>query len=114
MINVYGIKNCDTVKKSLAWLDAQQMDYQFRDVRQQPLKTEEVLAWIEQLGTDALINKRSASWRQLTDEQKKATDPTAVAQLIIATPTLFKRPLVEDQYGFHLGFNAATWQQRYV
>ncbi|MGM0481342.1 MAG: arsenate reductase [Pseudomonadota bacterium] len=114
MVTVHGIKNCDTVKKALKWLDNQQLDYQFRDVRQQPLNVEEVSRWLEQLGTDKLLNKRSTSWRQLTDEQKAQTDAHAIAELIAEQPTLFKRPLVADQQGLHVGFNAAEWQQRYL
>lgn len=70
MLRVYGIKNCDTVKKSLKWLDKNKVDYEFIDVRQQPLQKETVSAWLQQLPAESLLNKRSTSWRNLSDEQK--------------------------------------------
>ena len=74
MLRVYGIKNCDTVKKSLKWLDKNEVDYEFIDVRQQPLQKETVNAWLQQVPAEALLNKRSTSWRNLSDEQKTLED----------------------------------------
>ena len=114
MIIVQGIKNCDTVKKAVNWLQQHHLDYQFRDVRDQSLSEQEVLDWLSQLTPEQLINKRSTSWRQLTDTQKQLTDKQQLAQLIVANPTLFKRPLVIDEQGLHVGFKAPEWQQRYL
>lgn len=114
MITVHGISNCDTVKKALRWLQQQNIAFEFRDVRKQPLTAAEVVHWLQQLGADKLINKRSTSWRQLDEQQKQLQDDAAIAQLIVTQPTLFKRPLVEDTQGVHVGFNESTWQQRYL
>ena len=113
MITVFGIKNCDTIKKATAWLEQNNIAYTFRDVRQQPVDVDTVLAWLQQVPAEKLVNKRSTTWRQLTDEQRQLNSDDAVAQLIVDNPTLFKRPLVEDSQGIHVGFKVADWQNRY-
>lgn len=114
MLRVYGIKNCDTVKKSLKWLDKNEVDYEFIDVRQQPLQKETVSAWLQQLPAESLLNKRSTSWRNLSDEQKSLEDANAIAELIAEQPTLFKRPLVQSSQAVHCGFNEKLWSERYL
>lgn len=114
MIEVHGISNCDTVKKALKWLQDNQLPHQFRDVRQQPLTATEVRQWLQHLEPSQLLNKRSTSYRQLSDNDKQITEPQQLAELIAQQPTLFKRPLVKDNSGIHTGFKAETWQQRYL
>lgn len=114
MLTIYGIKNCDTVKKSLKWLDKQGVDYQFIDVREQPLQKDTVLNWLSELPAEQVINKRSTSWRNLSDEQKALTDNNALAELVVEQPTLFKRPMVKDSDGFHCGFKETQWSARYL
>jgi len=114
MLRVYGIKNCDTVKKSLKWLDQNELAYEFIDVRQQPLQENTVREWLTQLPAESLLNKRSTSWRNLSDEQKSLDDHQAIASLVAEQPTLFKRPLVESGKDIHCGFNEKVWSQRYL
>ncbi len=114
MLRVYGIKNCDTVKKSLKWLDKNELDYEFIDVRQQPLQKETVSGWLQKLPAESLLNKRSTSWRNLSDEQKSVDDANAIAELVAEQPTLFKRPLVESGQAVHCGFNEKLWSERYL
>ena len=113
MMTVFGIKNCDTVKKATAWLEQNNIAYTFRDVRQHPVDVDTVLAWLQQVPAEKLVNKRSTTWRQLTDEQRQLNSDDAAAQLMVDNPTLFKRPLVEDTQGIHVGFKADDWQTRY-
>ncbi len=114
MLRVYGIKNCDTVKKSLKWLDKNELDYEFIDVRQQPLQKETVSAWLQQLPAESLLNKHSTSWRNLSEEQKSLNDSEDIASLVAEQPTLFKRPLVESGRDIHCGFNEKVWSERYL
>ncbi|MCK7458388.1 arsenate reductase [Idiomarina aminovorans] len=114
MLRVYGIKNCDTVKKSLKWLDNNGLSYEFIDVRQQPLQKETVTGWLKQLPAESLLNKRSTSWRNLSDEQKSVDNRDAIAALIAEQPTLFKRPLVETGQNIYCGFNEKLWSERYL
>lgn len=112
MITVHGIKNCDTVKKARQWLTDNGVDYQFRDVRELPLTADEVKQWLTQIPATTLINKRSSSWRALSEQQQQLQDSDAIANLIVAHPTLFKRPLVDNHGKLSVGFNAQQWQQQ--
>ncbi len=99
---IYGIKNCDTVKKARAWLESEGVEYRFVDVREEGITGRQVAQWIDQLGTEQLINKRSTTWKQLsTAEQASIASASAATELILAHPTLIKRPLLDT--GSHLG-----------
>ena len=70
MIDLYGIKNCDTVKKARQWLEQHGIEYRFHDFRAHGLKLEQVQGWLRELGSDTLINKRGTTWRQLDDKAR--------------------------------------------
>src|SRR5690554_4491455 len=110
-IAVYGIPNCDTVRKARKWLDSRAIHYQFHDVREQPVAAEAIEAWLLQLGLDQVINKRSTAWRQLTNQQQQVADNDAAITLLQEFPTLMKRPLLAVDDKFWVGFNEAQWQQ---
>ena len=103
MITLYGIKNCDTVKKARTWLDKNQVAYQFHDFRSDGLSETQVKHWISDLGVEALVNKRSTTWKEL-DEQTKNTFDINAAQVITANPTLIKRPLLDTGKQKYVGF----------
>ncbi len=112
---IYGIPNCDTVRKARNWLEqvAQQrtdLSIDFHDVRTQPLTAVTLQQWLEQLGRDNLINKRSSSWRQLsTAQQQLGNDADAIA-LLQQFPTLMKRPLLALNQHLAVGFDSQHWQ----
>lgn len=103
MITLYGIKNCDTVKKARAWLDKNQIAYQFHDFRSDGLNAEQVNTWISELGLETLVNKRSTTWKELDENTKTNFDQHAV-QVITANPTLIKRPLLDTGTQKYVGF----------
>jgi len=105
MIVVYGIKNCDSVKKARAWLDARHVAYRFHDYRLDGLEPALLQRFIEVLGVDAVLNQRSTSWRQLEDAQKHDLTPDKALQLMLAVPTLIKRPILENGQQLIVGFN---------
>lgn len=111
MVTLYGIKNCDTVKKARKWLDTQGIDYHFHDFRADGLDPSQVDAWLAELGADKLVNKRSTTWKQLTDEEKEQALSAAAAELICANPTLIKRPLLDTGSTRQVGFSAAQYEQ---
>ncbi len=111
MIRVYGIKNCDTVKKACQWLDTQGITYQFHDVRVDGLSREQVDRWLAHLGLDALINRRSTTWKSLDPAIRDTLDEKSAPAVILANPTLIKRPLLETGKVYHTGFNAADYQR---
>lgn len=99
MITLFGISNCDTVKKAKKQLESQGEDFQFHDFRKDGLSQSQVSAWLKDLGHDTLINKRSRTWKELTDQQQKLAMGTGAAKLIVENPTLIKRPVLEVSQG---------------
>ncbi|ARN74975.1 ArsC family reductase [Oceanicoccus sagamiensis] len=110
MTTLYGIKNCDTVKKARQWLDDHNADYQFHDFRATPITQAQVEAWIGQLGWDTVVNKRSTSWKQLSEAQRNSMDQDTAIAAILDNPTLVKRPLLDIDGSFTVGFKASIYQ----
>lgn len=108
-ITVYGIKNCDSVKKARVWLDAQQITYSFHDYRVDGLEPDLLSQFIDRLGVDAILNQRSTSWRQLNEAQKQDLTIEKAQQLILNNPTLLKRPIVAIGEQLLVGFNPDTY-----
>ncbi len=106
---LYGIKNCDTVRAARKWLDGHQIDYRFHDVRDEPLSAEQIQTWLTDLGL-SLVNKRSTTWKQLTDSERNSLDEGSAVALLLANPTLMKRPLLDTGKALHLGFKADDYQ----
>ena len=104
-ITLYGIKNCDSVKKARAWLDQQNLQYSFHDYRVEGLASPLLQKFIDELGLEWVLNQRSTSWRQLTDEQKCDLTPEKALQLMLANPTLIKRPIISVDDNYFVGFN---------
>lgn len=110
MIVVYGISNCDTVKKARRWLDQRGIDYRFQDVRQQPLASKQLAAWVQELGANALVNRRSTTWRQLPAAVREGLDDRSAVDLLSEYPTLMKRPVVDLGHVRVVGFDAARYE----
>lgn len=102
---LYGIKNCDTVKKARALLESRRIEYRFHDYRVDGLDPVLLHKFVDALGVDAVLNQRSTSWRQLDDEQKRDLTPEKAVQLMLAVPTLIKRPILDDGRQLLVGFN---------
>ena len=94
-VTCYGIKNCDTMKKALAWLDEHGVPYQFHDYKKSGIDVATLARWCEQLGWEALVNKRGTTWRKLAPEQQAIADTAAAVALMQAQPSLIRRPVVE-------------------
>ncbi|ROS01052.1 arsenate reductase [Sinobacterium caligoides] len=104
MTTLFGIKNCDTVKKARKWLDAHDIDHQFHDVRSDGLESQQLQHWIDSVGYETLVNKRSTTWKQLPDSDKEQLCADSALTLMLANPTLIKRPVLELNDGVHVGF----------
>ena len=110
MTRLYGLKNCDTVKKARSWLDAQGIAYEFHDFRVDGVNQQQVSQWLKALGQQTLINTRGTTWRQLTvAEQAQAMSDRAVS-LLLSQPTLIKRPLLEHNGKVDVGFSPEQYQ----
>ena len=110
-INIYGIKNCDTMKKAFAWLKAEGLNYEFHDYKQQVLTPELLNTFIDALGYEAMINKRGTTWRNLDETTKDALNETSAKALMLANPSLIKRPLLVYNNHHHLGFKPELYAQ---
>ncbi len=109
MIVVFGISNCDTVRKARKWLEANAMAYRFHDFRKDGLDEPLARLFLEQFGTGQLINRRGTTWRQLSETDKtKAEHLDTAITLIRANPALVKRPVIQHEDGWLLGFNNNT------
>jgi len=106
---LYGIKNCDTIKKTRKFLDAKQVDYTFHDFRDDGLNPIQLRAWATELGWESLLNKRSTTWRNLPDETKENINETLALMVMEDQPTLIKRPVLELSDRVLVGFNEKTY-----
>jgi len=111
MITVYGIPNCDTVRKARAWLAEQGLDYRFHDFKKTGVPEEQLDDWLERFGWETVINRRGMSWRRLPAGDREAMDRTRAREAALANPTLIKRPVVEHGGTILIGFNADDWQE---
>jgi Spx/MgsR family transcriptional regulator len=105
MITVYGIKSCDTCRKALKWLGEDGIAHRFHDLREDGLEASDIADWINALGWQALLNTRSTTWRGLEEAEKADPDAAKAAALMLAHPTLVKRPVFDLGGGkYALGF----------
>ena len=107
MITVYGIRNCETCRKALKWLDAGGIEHRFHDFRKDGLTATQVAAWLEDVGAAVLLNKRGTTWRNLSNAEKESVDAGKAETLIVANPTLVKRPVFEGTGTLLVGFGNA-------
>ena len=110
-IDLYGIPNCDTVKKARAWLDARGIGYAFHDYKKDGANPETLAAWSDFAGWEALLNRRGTTFRALPDTDKANIDRAKALRLMEALPSLIKRPVVEHPGGMLVGFDPAEWER---
>ncbi|MEO0464866.1 MAG: ArsC family reductase [Pseudomonadota bacterium] len=109
-LHLYGIPNCDTVKKARTWLDASALDYTFHDYKKEGADAAKVEAWIAAAGLDTVLNKRGTTYRKLSDDEKaQAADSHASVTLLVQHPSMIKRPVVEHAGGILVGFKEDEW-----
>ena len=109
---LYGIPNCDTVKKARAWLVEQGVGCTFHDFKKQGVPPDRLDMWISSVGWEKLVNRKGTTWRKLEPSvQQRVNDAASAKELMLATPSVIKRPVVEwDEKHTTVGFDAATWQ----
>lgn len=113
---LYGISNCDTVKKARKWLDKNQIAHEFVDFRKDGLSQKQVEVWLDDLGMATLVNRRSTTWKTLSDSDKElftnnSSSNRKVTDLIAKNPTLIKRPVLESTDGTRrVGFKENDYQ----
>jgi Spx/MgsR family transcriptional regulator len=114
MTTLYGIKNCDTIKKARAWLSANNIDYTLHDYRQDGLASR----WLEQteqtLGWELMLNKRGSTFRQLSEELKEGLDKPAALALMLEYPAMIKRPILMHNENYFIGFKADQYTEIFL
>ena len=113
MLTMYGIKNCDTIKKARRWLEAHQIEYRFHDYRADGLERAQLDTFIAELGWQALLNTRGTTWRKLDESLRNSIDNAdAAAALMLEMPAIIKRPLLcAPGKTMLLGFSESSYTQ---
>ena len=114
MITLYGIPNCDTVKKARAWLTANGAEHSFHDFKKQGVPKGELPLWIQAVGWETLLNRKGTTWRKLDDATRDAVvDAPSAQALMLTQASVIKRPVVQWADGtITVGFDAASWGNR--
>jgi len=114
-ITLYGIPNCDTVKKARAWLAARAIPHAFHDFKKAGASAELIRGWLADVPLDTLLNRKGTTWRGLSDAQKaEAGDTAGAIRLMSAAPSLIKRPVLMLDGHAHCGFSDAAYQQLFA
>jgi Spx/MgsR family transcriptional regulator len=105
MITLYGIPNCDTVRKARKWLEAEGIEYQFHDFKKQGVTEDALRDWISQAGLDTVLNRRGTTWRKLPESDREGIDEAKAIALLREHSSMIKRPVLQMKDGsIHLGF----------
>ncbi|BDX06291.1 ArsC family reductase [Planctobacterium marinum] len=113
MLTIFGIKNCDTIKKTKKYFEQKSVDFEFHDYRADGLDKDWLDTVLNKLDWEQVLNKRGTTWRQLSDEQKAAVSRDNVAELLLQHPAMIKRPIIEVDGEYILGFSAKQLDERF-
>ena len=114
-MTVYGITNCDTVKKALTWLKANNVDFEFHNFKTEGISTKKLKEWDKKAGYEAFLNKKSSTWKDVPDEVKQTiTSAEAAFSLIQEKTSMIKRPVIEDGKFLFFGFDEAVYRKHFA
>lgn len=111
MLILYGIPNCDSVKKARRWLESENKAYNFHDFRKDGLRLEQLRHFVQHQSWENLLNRRSSTWNQLSDPEKANLCESSALELMLKYPTLIKRPVLDTGTQILIGFSAEHYQQ---
>jgi len=109
-VKLYGIANCDTIKKARRWLEANGVDYNFHNYKKSGVPEKELRQWVKKLGWETLLNKRGTTWRRLEDKLKNNLNQAAAIKLMLANPSMIKRPVLLSKTEIFVGFDTENYQ----
>ena len=110
---VYGIKNCDTMKKARAWLEAEGIAYRFHDYKAQGIERARLEGWVKVVGWETLLNRAGTTFRKLPDADKKGITERGAINLMLDQPSMIKRPVLEIGSRLLVGFKPASYQETF-
>ncbi|QEY26326.1 arsenate reductase [Neisseria zalophi] len=114
MTTLYGITNCDAVKKARTWLSENHIDYEFVDFKKSPPDEALIKSWLKDIDLAVLLNKRGTTWRKLSSEQQaSAATQEGAIKLMVENPSLIKRPVLNHSGHNQVGFQAASYQETF-
>jgi len=111
-INIYGIKNCDTMKKARAWLDQRGVAYDFHDYNTAGIERAKLESWAKKAGWETLLNRAGMTFRKLPDKDKTVADAKKAIALMLDQPSMIKRPVLDVDGGLIVGFKPEVYQAR--
>jgi Spx/MgsR family transcriptional regulator len=111
---MYGIKNCDTIKKARTWLNTNSIEFTFHDYRKDGLSKTTLKALESSIGWEAMLNKRGTTWRKLPEDVKQSVDKESAMNIMLENPAIIKRPILDTGTRLELGFSDATYQQLFT
>jgi arsenate reductase (glutaredoxin) len=111
MLTLYGIPNCGTVKKACAWLVEHGIEHRFHDFKRDGLPEPLLRAWVAELGWEDLLNRKGTTWGKLPPEQRDGLDQDGAIRLMLALPSLIRRPVLDTGKGRHLGFSESRYRE---
>ena len=111
---LYGIPNCDTVKRARMWLDAHGVAYEFHDYKKSGVPAANLDRWMKDVGWEKLLNRGGTTFKKLPPEVKETVDARAARKLMLDQPSMIKRPIVEHAGGLLVGFAPADWERTLV
>jgi len=113
-LTLYGIKNCDTMKKARQWLADHQIDYRFHDYKVAGIEAARLQRWSRELGWQRLLNRAGTTYRKLSEAQKTDLDEPKALALMLENPSLIKRPVLEHGQRFYVGFDPVLYQRELI
>ena len=110
MIKLYGIPNCDTMKKARNWLDSNDLDYEFHDYKKLGVPEKNLKQWVKKAGWQVVLNKRGTTWRKLDDNIKSSIDEVSAIQVMLENPSAIRRPVLESGNTLLIGFKLEEYK----
>jgi arsenate reductase (glutaredoxin) len=109
-ITIYGIKNCDMMKKAFAWLDGHGVAYAFHDYKKDGIERQRLETWCEELGWESVLNRAGTTFRRLPEQDKESLNPSKAVKLMLAQPSMIKRPVIESGARLLVGFKPDAYK----
>jgi arsenate reductase len=111
LITMYGIKNCDTIKKARAWLDKHSIEYAFHDYKSAGIEREKLVRWCKEAGWERVFNKSGTTFRKLSEAERANLNEAKAIELMLAQPSMIKRPVLETGKSLLVGFSPESYEE---
>ena len=111
MVTIYGIPNCDTMKKARAWLGENAVDCHFHDYKKAGIDERRLRSWVEELSWEALLNRRGMMWRRLPQGLRESIDEESAVRVMLEMPSIIKRPVLDTGTARYIGFSPEKYAQ---